>query len=99
MRWIKNLPPFTRNFYFLFGVLFLVWMLFFDPNDLITQYKLSRKLNNLENQRNYYLQKIEEVKQERNELFSDHEMLEKFARENYLMKKKEEDLYIIVEEE
>lgn len=98
MRWIKKVPAFSKNFYFIAAGIFLVWMLFFDSNDLITQFKLSRKLTNLEKQKNYYQEKIEQVKKDREELFSNQELLEKFAREKYLMKKNNEDLYIIVEE-
>ena len=73
-------------------------MLAFDSNDLINQIKLNRKLSTLKSQKEYYLEKIEEVKQDREELLSNTELLEKFAREKYLMKKDTEDLYIIVEE-
>ena len=95
----KSLPPFTKNFYFVSLVIFFTWMLFFDSNDLVTQYKLSKKLSDLENAKAYYEEKIEEVKKDREELLSNKELLEKFARENYLMKKKTEDLYVIVEKE
>ena len=93
-----KLPPFTKNFYFIFGVLFLIWMLFFDSNDFVTQIRLTYKLKELKNEKEYYLQKIEEVKADREELFSNDDLLEKFAREKYLMKKKTEDIYVIVEE-
>jgi cell division protein FtsB len=95
---IKKLPKFTRNFYFISGMLFFCWMLFLDSNDLYTQYKLSRQLKTLENEKEFYEQKIEEVKKEREQLLTDSETLEKFAREKYLMKKESEDLYVIVEE-
>lgn len=95
---LKRLPSFTRNFFFLTGLFFIVWMSFFDSNDLFTQYKLSSKINNLESQREYYIERIEEVKKDREELLSNPELLEKFARENYLMKKPTEDIYILVEE-
>ena len=95
----KKLPAFTRNFYFLSTAVFLIWMLFIDSNDLISQYKLSNKLSTLEEQKSYYLEKIEEVKKDREELLSDDKLLEKFAREKYFMKKETEDLFIIVEEE
>lgn len=94
----KKLPRFTKNFYFIFGMFFLVWMLFVDSNDIYSQYKLKKKLSDLEGEKEYYVEKIEEVEKDRQELLSDEELLEKFAREKYLMKKKEEDLYIIVEE-
>ena len=72
-------------------------MLFFDSEDLITQYQLRRKLKKLEEEKVYYLEKIEEVKKDREELMSNEELLEKFAREKYYMKKPTEDLYIVVE--
>lgn len=96
---LSKVPPFTKNFYFLTTVIFLVWMFFFDSNDLVTQYQLNRKLNDLENEKAYFEEKILEVKKDREELLSNRELLEKFARENYFMKKQSEDLYIIVEGE
>jgi len=98
-RFFKNLPPYTRTFYFLFSFFFLIWMLFLDSNDVFTQLMLRRKLNDLESQKEYYLERIQEVQQDREELLSDSELLEKFARERYMMKKPTEDLYIIVAEE
>jgi cell division protein DivIC len=94
-----KLPKFTKNFYFLFSFSFLVWMLFIDTNDFYTQFKLNQKRKNLESQKEYYQEKIEEVKGERNELFSTGQRLEKYAREKYLMKKETEDLFIIVKED
>ncbi len=95
----SKLPHFTKNFYFISLVVFLIWMFFFDSNDLVTQYQLNRKLNDLENEKAYFEEKILEVKKDREELLSNRALLEKFARENYYMKKQTEDLYIIVEEE
>lgn len=94
-----RLPRFTKNFYFIFGFSFLIWMLFIDTNDVFTQMKLRNKLHNLEDEKAYYLEKIDEVREEREELLSNDELLEKFAREKYLMKKESEDLFIVVEEE
>jgi len=95
---LDRLPPFTKNFFFISTVIFLFWMLFMDSNDFITQYQLKKKLNSLKNEKEYYQDKIEEVKKDREELFSDMDMLEKYAREKYLMKKENEDVYVIVEE-
>ena len=53
----------------------------------------------LEDEKAFYTEKIEEVKEDRAELLSDDELLEKFARENYLMKKPDEDVYVVVEDE
>lgn len=93
-----KIPRYARNFYFVAGVLFLFWMVFIDSNSVYNQYQLTRKLNKLQNQEGYYYEKIDEVKKDREELLSNPELLEKFAREKYLMKKPSEDIYIIVEE-
>ena len=60
---------------------------------------MNKQLNDLESERDYYEQKIVEVKAEEDALMKDKEKLEKFAREHYLMKKPTEDIYILVEEE
>lgn len=95
---IKRLPKFTRNFYFVAAMLFLFWMLFLDSNDFYSQYKLKQQLKTLEREKVFYDQKIEEVQNERDQLMTNSETLEKFAREKYLMKKETEDLYVIVED-
>jgi cell division protein FtsB len=73
-------------------------MVFIDSNDIVTQFKLGSKLRELKNQKEYYQEKKDMIKSERQELMSNYELLEKFARERYLMKRKTEDLYVIVEE-
>lgn len=79
------------------GLFFLVWLTFFDSNDIYSQYKLASKLSSLNADRAYYMEKIDEVKEDREELLSNPDLLEKFAREKYLMKKQSEDLYVVVE--
>jgi cell division protein FtsB len=74
-------------------------MIFFDSNDLISRYRMSAKLSQLEDEKEYYLEKIEEVKKDQNELMGNRELLEKFAREKYLMKKETEDIFIIQEKD
>jgi cell division protein DivIC len=95
---LKTLPKITPSFYFVSSVLFFVWMLIFDRNDIFTQYNMRSKLKALESERAYYLEKIVEVEKDRKELLSNPQLLEKFAREKYLMKKPTEDVYIVVEE-
>ncbi|MBY0426336.1 MAG: septum formation initiator family protein [Cytophagales bacterium] len=94
-----RIPKIFRNFYFMFSLGFLVWMLFFDVNDLVSQFTLTQKKNELEDQKEYFLQKIEEVKKDKEELLSQPYLLEKFAREKYLMKKPNEDVFIVVRED
>lgn len=93
-----KLPKFTKNFFFLFSFFFLIWMLFIDANDMVSQIKLKNQLENLEDEKAYYQEKIEEVKKDREELLSNDKLLEKFAREKYYMKKESEDLFVVVEE-
>ncbi len=60
---------------------------------------MKQKQAELEEERDFYISKIEEVKQDRIELFGKPQMLEKFAREKYMMKKPTEDVFIISEED
>jgi cell division protein FtsB len=71
-------------------------MLFLDSNDLISRFKLGAKLRNLDREKAYYQEKIADVEKDRHELMTDR-LLEKFAREKYLMKKETEDIFIIQE--
>lgn len=93
----KIIRPF-RNFYVLTLSVFAVWMIFFDSNDLISQYQMRSKLKEMEAEKVYYIEKIEEVKDEQQALLSNVDKLERFARENYLMRKQNEDVYITVKE-
>jgi cell division protein DivIC len=73
--------------------------LFFDQNDLISQFRMNQKLNDLEDEYAYYAEKMPEVERESQALKNNTSELEKFAREKYLMKKKSEEVFIIKEEE
>lgn len=95
---MKRLPKIFRNFYFLTLAIFFAWMLLLDSNNLVARYKLGAKLSALEDEKEYYEEKIREVNKDRSELFGDRESLEKFAREKYLMKKESEEIYVIIEE-
>ncbi len=93
-----KLKRLSKNFYFISGILFLIWMLFFDSNDLFLQFQRNSKLHQLAAKKEFYQEKINEVEKDRKELLSDDKLLEKYARENYLMRKPTEDLYIVVEQ-
>jgi len=95
----RILFKYLRNKYVLVTLAFIVWILFFDNNNLISQFKLTRKLTNMEKQKEYYLEEIEKNQQEIESLTTDTTSLEKYAREKHLMKKDNEDIYIIIEEE
>ena len=101
MKWITNsygrflsaIPPIFLNKYIVAAMAFLVWMIFFDQNKLTNQIKLSQEINELEKNREYYQEQIKVVKEARVDLNNN---LEKFAREKYFLKKKDEDVFIIV---
>lgn len=96
---LSRIPQFLRSFYFLAGLAFLVWMCVFDSNDLLKQYEIYQKWRELQNDKEYYLTEIEKVKKDRTELMSSPELLEKFAREKYIMKRPGEDVFILVPQE
>ncbi len=93
---IEKIPSFFKNFYFLSSLFFLIWLAFVDSNDLFMQSNLTSKHNELIEARKFYQEMILEVKNQKAALDSNPELLEKLAREKYLMKKDNEDLYILV---
>jgi cell division protein FtsB len=95
-RYSDKIPAFLRNKYTLTLVIFVVWLLLLDTNNLIERYRQMRDLRELKIQKEYYIKKIEEDRRKLNELKTDNKNLEKFAREQYKMKRKDEDLYIIL---
>ncbi|WP_324675683.1 FtsB family cell division protein [Hymenobacter sp. GOD-10R] len=95
----QRVPRFFRSFYFVTGLGFLVWMFMFDANDLVKQYEMYSKWRELQTERDYYLKNIESVKKDRAELLSSPELLEKFAREKYIMKRPGEDVFVLVPQE
>ncbi|MAK06894.1 MAG: septum formation initiator [Marinoscillum sp.] len=93
-----NLKKLFKNFYFLFFLTFLIWMILIDSNGFVNRFKLSNKLNDLENEKNFYLDEIYKISNEKSQFESDKDLFERFAREQYLMKKKSEDIFYIVKE-
>ena len=96
---IKDLPKPLRNKYLIFFLLFLFWIIFLDDYNLINQKQMKNKVDDLKDQKEFY---ITEFKKDSTELFNlknDSSKQEKFAREKFLMKKDNEDLFIIREKE
>ena len=83
-----------KNKYFIVVVVLISWLLYFDKNDVFTQYELVQKCNKLNAERDYYIAEIEKNKLEINELQNNSKSLETFAREKYLMKKDDEDVFV-----
>lgn len=93
--YFKYLKPVFGNKYILVLILFGVWMVSFDENDLISRFKYDQKIKKLNNEIAYYEKEIEQSTRKKEELQLSNETLEKFAREQYLMKKTNEDIFII----
>lgn len=93
---MKRLIDLFKNKYFLVSLAFVVWMVFFDKNDLFSQYQYHQQLNTLKQQHDFYQKETDQVNKDLDELTSDPQKLEKFAREKYLMKKDNEDIFVIV---
>ncbi len=96
--YMQRLLNLFKNKYFLISIIFLVWLIFFDRNDLLSQYEYRQQLNKLKVEHTFYTKETADVQKQLNELTSDKEKLEKFAREKYLMKKANEDIFVIVPE-
>lgn len=98
MKFLDRIPAILKNKYLLVIVGLGVWLLFFDRNDIFSQIKRRNEVKKLEAERDYYSNEIKRNQQEIQELRSNPKELEKFAREHYLFKKDNEDIFIIVED-
>lgn len=92
-----RLPSFLKNKYLIALLVVLGWLMFFDKNNIVQQWRLQRQLNELRRDKEYYLQEILNDSTALRKLQDDPEALERYARETYLMKKENEDIYIIDE--
>jgi cell division protein FtsB len=94
----RKIWPWLKNKYVLTISVFAIWMLFFDQNNAVDRLQMRSEIRQLEADREYYLEQIEKDSARLHELTTDKENLEKYAREQFLMKKKNEDVFVIIEE-
>lgn len=87
------LKPF-KNIFILILIVFIVWMLFFDANSYLIHHELNSDINDLEAEKEYYEKEILKDKKALKKLNTE-EGLEKFAREEYYMKRDNEEIFII----
>ena len=97
MKLLKHIPSWIKNKYLIALGVFAAIMLFFDKNDVFTQASRKRQLKDLQESKQYYTDRINTERKELEELKSNPGTLEKYAREKYLMKRDNEDLYIVPE--
>lgn len=94
---LKTIIGHCKNKFMIATIVFVVWVSFLDQNNLLNLVSDMRTLHNMKEQKEYYSNKIETDIQRTKELVSDEENLEKFAREQYMMKKPNEEVFIVVE--
>ena len=93
----QTIRPLFSNKYFITAFGFLIWISVFDQNNLIERYQISRKINQLEKEKIKLTNEIEQNKRKMKELKGGKEKLEKFGREEYLMKKENEVVFVIID--
>ncbi len=85
------------NKYTITLVLFGVWMIFFDSSSMLNRMKNKEKLNNLKQEKHFFQEEIKHDSILSQQLLSDSSEIEQFARENYLMKKDREDVFLVID--
>ena len=86
-----------NNKYFYTALGFFVWIFFFDNNNIISRYQSKKHLNHAHDQKEFYKSEISRDLETIDGLLHDSAKLEKFGREQYLMKKDNEDIFLVVE--
>ena len=94
---IQTLIKILKKKYLLASVLFIIWLFLFDGNNLVDRISALRTLHQLERDKKYYTEKIISDSKKLEELKTNNDNLEKFAREQYLMKKENEDIFVIID--
>lgn len=85
------------NKYTITLVAFGVWMIFFDSSSVLNRMRYREKLNGLKQEKHFFLEEIKKDSILSQKLLSDTTEIEKFARENYLMKKEQEDVFLVID--
>lgn len=94
---LAKLLKIIKNKYVFTSLAFFTWLFIFDKNNLLSQIELSQKLNLLKQDKAFYMEEIKQNRIESEELLTNPDNLEKFARERYLMKRDSEDIFLIVQ--
>lgn len=83
-----------KTAYVLIGGLFLIWMLFLDSHSRLTHKELNEEIEQLEKRKNDLQETIARDKAAIDQL-ENLDSLEKYARENYGHKRKDETIFIV----
>jgi cell division protein FtsB len=93
---LKLLQKYIVNRYFITICLFLVWMVFFDKTSFLVINELNGEINKYQEQLQYYRTEYEKNDTFYKKLMNNKSEKEKYARENYFMKKPDEEIFILV---
>jgi hypothetical protein len=94
---IQHYPTLIRKKYWISTLLFFGWILFLDGNNVYRQVKRTLQIKELDNQILYYQKQLKNTEIERKAFFNNDQYFEKFVRENYLLKKENEDIFVFTE--
>lgn len=97
MKLLTHIPGFLKNKYLITLVIFGIVIIFLDKNDLITQLDRRQELLDLQQSKKHYTTKIAAEQKELQGLKTNPATLEKYAREKYLMKRDNEELFLLSE--
>lgn len=91
---LSKIPNWLKNRYAFSMLSFIFWVAFVDQNNILTQYSYHSELNILKGEKQYFENAIEKTNKELFDLTENPKTLEKFARENYFMKKNNEEVFV-----
>ncbi len=95
MKRLKTILGLFRNKYLLALGAFAFVMLFFDENNIFVQLDREEQLRDMQAKKQFYENEIATTQKELSELQSNPDALEKYARENFYMKRSNEDVFIV----
>jgi cell division protein DivIC len=95
MKFLNHIPSWLKNKYLISGMAFLIWIFFFDPKDIPSSINRIETYGKLQKNELHLTKLIAETNNDLNLLKTNPQTIEKYARESYMMKKDNEDLFII----
>jgi cell division protein DivIC len=95
LKLLSHIPSWLKNKYLLTGTAFVVWVVFFAENDIPSSFKRVKTLNNLQQTEQHLNKRIADTRKDLDLLKTNPQTIEKYARESYMMKKDNEELFIV----
>jgi cell division protein DivIC len=98
MKKFAKILPYLSSFYVVVGVIAAVWILFFDRYNFVDRLQTQMRIKELRSDLVFYRAERDNIEETRNMMESDMGEIERFAREKYMMKRDNEDLFLITSE-